>query len=114
MLSQAEWEKATGIKYVPAKAVKGQYTMENSVMQMKEHSLIMKIMYKVIEKTIAKGFDGRIDYDDPAFRMMMNSSAGSPIRTIEISAGMKEGIIEGMVDMANGHFLKGVFRMIKG
>ena len=114
LLSQAEWEKATGIKYVPARAVKGQYTMENSVMQMKEHSLIMKIMYKVIEKTIAKGFDGRIDYDAPAFRMMMNSSAGSPIRTIEISAGMKEGIIEGMVDMANGHFLKGVFRMIKG
>ena len=44
----------------------------------------------------------------------MNSSAGSPIRTIEISAGMKEGVVEGMVDMANGHFLKGVFRMIKG
>ena len=83
-------------------------------MQMKEHSLIMKIMYKSVEKVISKGFGGRIDYDDPAFRMMMNSSAGSPIRTIEISAGMKEGLIEGLVDMANGRYLKGIIRIIRG
>ncbi|MBO4919185.1 MAG: glycoside hydrolase family 3 protein [Erysipelotrichaceae bacterium] len=112
--TQSEWEEMLGRKHVPLKAVKGQYTMENSISQMKEHSLIMKIMYKVVEKTLAKSFGGRIDYTDPEFRMMMNSSGGSPIRTIEISAGIKEGIIEGMVDMANGHCLKGIIRMIRG
>ena len=112
--SQKEWARIPGISYAPIKTVKGQYTMESSIMQMKEHSLIMKIMYKSVEKVISKGFGGRIDYDDPAFRMMMNSSAGSPIRTIEISAGMKEGLIEGLVDMANGRYLKGIIRIIRG
>ena len=112
--TQTEWEEMLGRKYVPSVAVKGQYTMENSIMQMKEHSLVMRIMYRTTEKILAKGFGGRIDYDDPAFRMMMNSSAGSPIRTVEISAGMKEGIVQGLVDMANGHYLKGIIRMIKG
>jgi beta-glucosidase len=114
VLSRTEWEKMLGRKYVPYKAVKGQYTMESSVEEMKEHSLIMKIMYKAVEKTIAKGFDGRIDYENPEFRMLMNASAGSPIRSIQISGGIKGGIFEGLVAMANGHYIQGILRMIKG
>ena len=44
-----------GRKYVPVKLVKGQFTMDNSVMEMKDHSLIMKIMYKAVEKSFLKG-----------------------------------------------------------
>ena len=88
--------------------------MENSVEEMKDHSLIMKIMYKAVEKTIAKGCGGKIDYDNPEFKMMMAASAGSPIRSMAISGGMNDGLFQGMVDMANGHFFKGIIRMIKG
>ena len=112
--SQAEWENMLGRTYEPAKIAKGSFTMENSVEEMKDHSLIMKIMYKAVEKTIAKGCGGKIDYDNPEFKMMMAASAGSPIRSMAISGGMNDGLFQGMVDMANGHFFKGIIRMIKG
>lgn len=113
-LNQSQWEAMLGRKYQAPKAVKGQFTMENTVEEMKEHSLIMKIMYKATERTIAKGFGGKADYNNPEFRMMMASSAGAPIRSMVISAGMKDSLFKGMVEMANGHFFKGLGMMIKG
>lgn len=113
-ITQEEWQKMLGRKYVPVKLVKGQFTMDNSVMEMKDHSLIMKIMYKAVEKVISKGFDGKIDYDNPDFVMLMNSSAGAPLRSMQISGGIKGGVFKGLVEMANGHFIKGLIKMIKG
>ncbi len=113
-ITQEEWQKMLGKKYVPVKLVKGQFTMDNSVMEMKDHSLIMKIMYKAVEKVISKGFDGKIDYDNPDFVMLMNSSAGAPLRSMQISGGIKGGIFKGLVEMANGHFIKGLITMIRG
>ncbi len=113
-ITQEEWQKMLGRKYVPAKLVKGHFTMDNSVMEMKDHSLIMKIMYKAVEKVISKGFDGKIDYDNPDFVMLMNSSAGAPLRSMQISGGIKGGVFKGLVEMANGHFIKGLIKMIKG
>ena len=45
-------------------------------MEMKDDSLIMKIMFKAVAATIARGFGGKKDYENPEFRMLMNSSAG--------------------------------------
>ena len=78
------------------------------------YSLIMKIMFKAVEATIAKGFGGKKDYENPEFRMLMNSSAGSPLRSMMISGGMKSGVLPGMLEMANGHFFRGIWKMIKG
>lgn len=111
---RCEWEAMSGITYTPEKLIKGQFTMDNSVEEMKDFSLIMKIMYKAVEKTVAKGFGGKADYENPDFRMMMASSAGSPLRSMQISGGMKGGIMSGLLEMANGHFLRGIGRMIKG
>ena len=77
-------------------------------------SLIMKIMFKAVAATIARGFGGKKDYENPEFRMLMNSSAGSPLRSMMISGGMKGGVMPGMLEMANGHFLRGLRRMIVG
>lgn len=109
-----EWEAMSGITYTPEKLIKGQFTMDNSVEEMKDFSLIMKIMYKAVEKTVAKGFGGKADYENPDFRMMMASSAGSPLRSMQISGGMKGGIMSGLLEMANGHYFRGIGRMIKG
>lgn len=46
--------------------------------------------------------------------MMMASSAGSPLRSMQISGGMKGGIMSGLLDMTNGHFFRGIGRMLKG
>lgn len=65
-----------GAEIRPAVLKKGAFTMDNTVMEMKDDSLIMKIMFKAVAATIARGFGGKKDYENPEFRMLMNSSAG--------------------------------------
>ena len=110
----ADWEKMLGHSYTPPVLKKGSFTMDNTVMEMKDYSLVMKIMFKAVESTVAKGFGGKKDYENPDFRMMMNASAGAPLRSMQISGGMKGGVLPGMLEMANGHFFRGVLKMIKG
>ena len=110
----ADWEATLERKYTPSVLKKGSFTMDNTVMEMKEHSLIMKIMFRAVEATIAKGFGGKKDYENPEFRMLINSSAGSPLRSMMISGGMKGGVLPGMLEIANGHFFRGIWKMIKG
>ena len=112
--NQADWEAMLGRTYAPPVLKKGSFTMDNTVLEMKDYSLIMKIMFKAVEATIAKGFGGKKDYENPEFRMLMNSSAGSPLRSMQISGGMKGGVLPGMLEMANGHFFRGLWRMIRG
>ncbi len=112
--AQEMWEKMLGRKYEEKTPVKGQFTMENSVMEMKDHSLIMKIMYKATESVVAKGFNGRKDYENPEFRMMMLASAGGPLRSMQISSGIKGGLFRGLLHIANGNFWKGIRSMITG
>jgi hypothetical protein len=110
--SLADLEAAAGIKYEEKKASKGSYTLENTVSEMKDHSLVMKIMYKALSVFIGKSVgEGK---DSPEYRMMMESSAGAPLRSLMISGGIKGGAIPGLLEMANGHFFKGIARMIKG
>ena len=110
----ADWEKMLGHSYTPPVLKKGSFTMDNTVMEMKDYSLMMKIMFKAVESTVAKGFGGKKDYENPDFRMMMNASAGAPLRSMQISGGMKGGVLPGMLEMANGHFFRGIWKMIKG
>jgi beta-glucosidase len=109
----SDFEEMSGMRYVPEIAHKGTYTMDNTVVEMKHDAWIMKIMYKAVEKTIAKKFGGRADYDNPEFRMLMASSAGSPLRAMQISGGMHNNVLPGMLEIANGHFLKGIGKMLK-
>ena len=112
--SQKEWEAMLGKSYAPPVLKKGSFTMDNTVMEMKDYSLVMKIMFKATELVVAKGTCGKVDYENPEFRMMINASAGGPLRSMQISGGIKGGIIPGMLEMANGHFFRGIWKMITG
>ena len=107
------FEHELGRKYEEPILKKGSFTMDNTVEEMKDYSLIMKIMYKSTEKVIAKQFGGKVDYDNPEFKMMMKCSAGGPLRNMQISGGIKGGVFEGLLLMANGHFFKGLFKMLE-
>lgn len=109
----ASFEKALGHPYKESVLKKGHFTMDNTVAEMKDHSLMMKIMYKATEKTIAKQFGGKPDYENPDFRMMMNASVGGPLRNMKISSGMQGELFEGLLDIANGHLFKGLSRLGK-
>ena len=92
---------------------KGRFTMEMSSMEMKDRSGIMKSMFKATEKTIAKGFGGKVDYDDPTFKMMVMSGADAPLRAAVLSSGgtFPANMAEGMLALANGHLLKGIRKL---
>ena len=92
---------------------KGEYTMDNSCMEMKDSSFMMKIQYKVTEAIIAKGFGGKRDMSDPAFKMMIVCATDCPMRSAVISSGgaMNDTLAKLMLLMANGIFgrIKGLF-----
>ena len=111
--AHADFEVLVGHPVTETPLQKGSFTMENSVMEMKEHSLMMKIMYKAVEATIAKGFGGKKDYGDPAFRMMMSSSADCSLSGMKINGAMDNHVLEGMLAMTNGHFFRGLAEMLK-
>ena len=84
--------------------------MDNSCLEMKDSSFIMKIQYKVTEHIIAKDFGGKKDLSDPAFRMMLVSSTDCPLRSAVINSTglMGDALGRGLLHMANGHMLKGL------
>ncbi len=108
------WEAMLGREYTPPRLEKGSFTMDNTVDEMRIYSLVMRLMYKAIELVVARGNGGRADYDNQQFRMQMASSAGAPLRNLQICGGIRGGIMPGVLDIANGHFLRGIARMIKG
>ena len=92
---------------------KGQFTMEMSAMEMKDKSKVMNMMYKGTEKTIAQAFGGAADYSNPTFRMMMMSGADAPLRAAVISSSgaFPANVAEGMLELANGHPIRGLKKM---
>ena len=89
--------------------------MDNSCLEMKNSSFIIKIQYKVMENIIAKSFGGKKDYSDPAFKMMMVCAADCPLRAMVISSGgaVSDSLAQGLLEMANGHYIRGIKAMLK-
>ena len=114
--SREEWEKLMGHPVpVISEPKKGQFTMDSTCMEMKEHSFVMKIQYMVTENIIAKGFGGKKDMSDPSYKMMITCATDCPMRSVVISSGgvMSESLAEGLLHMANGHYIKGLAAMLK-
>ncbi len=114
--SREEWEELMGhpIPILP-EPKKGQFTMDSTCMEMKEHSLVMKIQYKVTENIIAKSFGGKKDLSDPSYKMMLTCSTDCPLRSTVISSSgsMSDSLAQGLLHMANGHFIKGIAAILK-
>ncbi len=114
--ARQEWEKVMGrVVPIAAEPQKGQFTLDNSCLEMKDRSLVMKLQYKVTEHIIAKSFGGKKDYSDPAFKMMMICATDCPLRSTVISSGgsMTDSLAHGLLEMANGHFLRGLRAMLQ-
>ena len=114
--TREEWEKLMGHPVpVTPEPKKGQFTMDSTCMEMKDHSFMMKVQYKVTEGIVAKGFGGKKDMNDPAYRMMLTCATDCPMRSVVISSGgmMSDSLAQGMIHMANGHYIKGILAMLK-
>ena len=116
--TREEWERLMGRSISPSiEPQKGEFTMDNSCMEMKDHSFMMKIQYKVTEGIIAKSFGGKRDMSDTAFKMMMVCATDCPMRSAIISSGgaMNDALAKFMLFMANGIFskIKNLFTGVK-
>ncbi|MBQ7888584.1 MAG: glycoside hydrolase family 3 C-terminal domain-containing protein [Erysipelotrichaceae bacterium] len=114
--SRNEWEQLMGHPVpVEKEAVQGEFTWDNTVLEMKEHSGIMKFFVKIVELFISKQFGWKKDMTNPTYRMMITSALDCPIRAMVINVGniMSDNMAEGLIMMANGHFFKGLFNIFK-
>ena len=114
--SREEWEKLMGHPVpVQPEPKKGQFNMDSTCLERKDSSLVMKIQHKVTEHIIAKGFGGKKDLSDPAYRMMLTCAVDCPMRAAVISSGgaMSDSMAAGLLHMANGHFIRGLAAMLK-
>ncbi|MGN1163911.1 MAG: glycoside hydrolase family 3 C-terminal domain-containing protein [Candidatus Ornithospirochaeta sp.] len=105
-----EWEAMMGqhIEIVP-EPQKGHFTMDNSCLEMKDSSFIMKIQYMVTANIIRRQC-GTKDPSDPQYRMMLTTSTDSPLRAAVINSSGQMGynLAKGLLEMANGHYLRGL------
>ncbi len=111
--SHADFEKLVGHPVMEKPLKKGAFTMENTVMEMRAYSLVMKIMYRVLRAFVKKGFPKGTDERDASFRMMMSSAADCSLSGMKISGAMTNHVLEGMLEMANGHPLRGLLTMLR-
>ena len=103
--SRRDFEMLYGGPVMPEPEIeKGKFTMEMSSMEMKDKSVVMKTLFGFTEKTIAKGFGGKVDYSDPVFKMMVMSGADAPLRATVLSSGgvFPANAAEGLLKAANG------------
>jgi beta-glucosidase len=97
------------------KKSKGTYDMTCSIKEMMETSLVCKLMYKVMERIIAKQFGGKVDYSNPSFKMIMDSGSDNPMKSMTLFSPdiMPLEVSTFFVDAANGHFFKGLIKLIR-
>ena len=110
-----EWQALMGRAVPEAKEPKkGEYTMDSTCLEMKDHSLVMKIQYKITENVISKSFGGKKDMSDPAYKMMLTNATDGPMRTVVISSDgmMSEPMARAFLAMANGRFFRGLRELV--
>jgi beta-glucosidase len=113
--TREEWEKLMGHTVpVPQEPRKGEFTMDSTCLEMKDSSFIMKIQYKITENVVAQSFGGKKDLSNPAYRMMLTCATDGPMRSVVMSSDgkMSEPLARGLLDMANGHFIRGIGKML--
>ncbi len=98
-----DWERLLGRPYEPQPVRhRGEFTMNDTVNHMKDESKFMRFFYKIIEKVILRGIDGPRPRTTPEFRMMMAASAGSPLRSLQMTSGIKGRFVRAVLALANG------------
>jgi beta-glucosidase len=93
---------------------KGEYTIFSSLQDMQTNPII-RIMKKVVEGTVAKGYGGA-DYFNPNFKGIIETTANNPLRSLVTSSNgaLRLNVAQGLVDLANGHLIKGLKSFFSG
>lgn len=113
--SKEDFEKLMGRKIEEDPVLrKGNFEINNTLLELKDYNFIAKMICSIIEKSIAKGMGVKPDYSDEKFRMAAASSVDCSMRGIIISSCGKfpKNLAECIVEMANGHKIKGIKKLL--
>jgi len=91
--------------------IKGEPCTLNTPIVDMQHSFIGRMLYKRMNKQIQEMFGN--DQDDPNTRMMMAAVNETPLRFLLMFGGMKREMVEGLLFMINGKFIKGLSQLLK-
>lgn len=110
-----DWERAMGgpVPLEPAPE-RGRFTMDSTCVEMREHSLVMRL-YDHISRRLVRRVCGVRDPADSGLQMMENDAVNCPLRAVVINTGgrVSEGVARGLLEMANGHFFRGLGTMLR-
>ena len=94
---------------------RGEFTMDNTMLEMKEHSLAIRLLARIAVRLVGKSHRGKRDGSDPQYRMMLVSVLDCPMRATVIcgEGRMKERFAHALVHLANGRPLRAIGAMLK-
>lgn len=100
----------------PQAAQRGEFTIESSILEMSGQSRALRVIKFIVERVVAAMNGGRVDYRNPDFRMAAASSVDGALFSLVITSGgwLPERVALGLVEIANGHFWRGIGRMLRG
>ncbi|MEV3964247.1 glycoside hydrolase family 3 C-terminal domain-containing protein [Nocardia sp. NPDC050193] len=93
---------------------RGTFDLNSSLFDIKDASPVCRLLFRGVERTVARHAGGRVDYRDVQFRMLMHSAAGLPLRNMtQMSRGrMSPRLARFVVDSANGHTVRGLWALL--
>ena len=99
--------------YVPP--TRGRYDMNNSVAEMGESSLLLRLVAWVVKREAVKHLGAQADPDDPVHKMAMASAATTPLRALGLydPDSLPLPVAEALLDWANGHRLRALRRLLR-
>ncbi len=101
-VGEKDWEMLLGRAYKPEVLKKGRFTKDHSLEEMKDFSLIIKLIYKAVIVFMKLRYKSHHGEKDPQLRMMIASSVGSPLRNMEIFSKLPGWVFTGLLRIANG------------
>ena len=86
----------------------GKYTMENTLLEMKETSLVLRLLVPIVKLAVGQRYDGRRSELDPTYRFLLASALDSPMRAAVMcgEGALSERAAQAIVNVANRRFLR--------
>ena len=74
----------------------------------------MRLVFRIALLVLDLGQGRNKDKESSEYKMLLASSVGLPLRSMQIFSGLRGGIMPGLLEMANGHFWRGIKRILAG
>lgn len=95
-------------EYVPEK---GDFSMDSTLVEMKDSSLIARLIYRGIEKTLRRSC-GPEGQKDGSYAMLLVSATDTPLRNMQMCSGIKSNVMTALMHFANGSFFRGILSLL--